>query len=134
MVQLRDDTMLEICCSHALPGQEVFEAVLGWAAAALQCALLESRRGVTGELGELLSGAAMGARPTVVSLPLELGQRRHGAVCLLCSDTARRLSSLDYEILEALADQAALALAASCQRTALNRLEASINAISRQAN
>ncbi|NKF21387.1 GAF domain-containing protein [Solimonas marina] len=133
VVQLRDDTVIEISCAHALAGHAVFEAVLGSAAAALRCALLESRRGLTCAQGELLEGCNDVSRPAVVSLPLELGTSRQGAICLLRSDTERVLSDLDFEILDALADQAALALGASCQRNALNRLEASLNAIGPQS-
>ncbi|HET9864812.1 MAG TPA: GAF domain-containing protein [Steroidobacteraceae bacterium] len=129
VVQLRDDTVLEIACTHALPGQDVLDAVLGNAARALHRALLEARRGLACPRGELLVEPAHAASPAVISLPLELGPRRQGAFCLLRSNTERTLRALDFEILDALADQAALALAASCQRTALSRLEASLNAI-----
>lgn len=129
VVQLRDDTVLEIACAHALPGQDVLDAVLGMAARALHRTLLEASRGLACPRGELLVEPAHMAAPAVVSLPLELGPNRRGAFCLLRKDHERGLSELDFEILEALAGQAALALAASSQRTALNRLEASLSAI-----
>lgn len=129
VVQLRDDTVLEIACAHALPGQEVLDAVLGMAARALHRTLLESSRGLACPRGELLVEPAHVAAPAVISLSLELGPNRRGAFCLLRKDHERGLSELDFEILDALAGQAALALAASCQRTALSRLEASLSAI-----
>lgn len=129
VVQLRDDTVIEIACAHALPGKDVLDAVLGAAARALHCALLETRRGLACPRGELLREPAAAAAPAVISLPLELGHRRRGAFCLLRQDSERSLSELDFEILDALAGQAALALGAACQRTALNRLEASLQAI-----
>ncbi|WP_083930907.1 GAF domain-containing protein [Solimonas variicoloris] len=133
VVQLRDDTVLEIACAHALPGQDVFDAVLGTASRALHCALLEGRRGLACPGGKLLE-ARQQAAPAVISLPLELGARRQGAFCLLREDSDRALNELDFEILDALAGQAALALAAACQRSALNRLEASLNAIGPQTH
>lgn len=134
VVLLRDDTVMEISCAHALPGQAVLDAMLGSAARALHCALLESRRGLACKRGELLDETSKTSCPSVVSLPLELGAHRQGAFCLLRTDAERTLSELDFEILDALAGQAALALAASCQRTALNRLEASLRAIGPQAH
>lgn len=133
VVQLRDDTVMEISCAHALQGQAVLDAMLGNASRALHCALVESRPGLACPRGTLLAEPARSANPAVVSLPLELGSQRQGAFCLLRDDTERQLSELDFEILDALADQAALALGASCQRTALNRLEASLRAIGPQA-
>lgn len=127
VVQVRDDTVLEIACAHALPGQDVLDAVLGMAARALHRTLLESARGLACPRGELLIEPAHVAAPAVVSLPLELGPNRQGAFCLLRKNHERELSELDFEILEALAGQAALALSASCQRTALSRLEASLS-------
>ncbi|MFT4047496.1 MAG: GAF domain-containing protein [Solimonas sp.] len=126
VVQLRDDTVLEIACAHALPGQAVLDAVFGSAARALHRALLDARRGLAGAGGELLAESQQDA-PAVISLPLELGQHRQGAFCLLRENAGRKLSALDFEILDALADQAALALAAACQRSALSRLEASLS-------
>src|SRR3546814_1513075 len=118
-----------MACAHAVPGQEGPDARLGIAARALHRTLLESSRGLAGPRGELLVEPAHAAAPAVISLPLELGPNRCGAFCLLRKDQERGLSELDFEILDALAGQAALALAASCQRTALNRLEASLSAI-----
>lgn len=128
IVQLRDDTVLEIACAHALPGQDVLDAVLGVAARALHRTLLESNLGLACPRGELLIEPAHRSAPAVVSLPLELGPNRQGAFCLLRRNPERGLSELDFEILEALASQAELALAAACQRTALSRLEASLSA------
>src|SRR3546814_20648855 len=52
VVQLRDDTVLEIACAHALPGQEVLDAMLGMAARARNRTLLESSRGLAGRTEE----------------------------------------------------------------------------------
>jgi GAF domain-containing protein len=133
VVQLRDDTVLEIACAHALPGQAVLDAVFGRAARALHSALLDARRGLACSRGELLP-EPLQATPAVISLPLELGQSRQGAFCLLRDNADRSLSELDFEILDALAGQAGLALAAACQRSALSRLEASLHAIAPQAH
>lgn len=127
IVQLRDDTVLEIACTHALGGEAVLDAVFGSAARALHRALLDTARGLAGTEGELLPEPLQSA-PAVISLPLELGVRRRGAFCLLRENSDRQLSGLDFEILDALADQAALALSAACQRSALSQLEASLNA------
>ena len=132
-MQLRDDTVLEIACAHALPGQTVLDAVFGRASRALHRALLDAERALACPRGELLP-APQQAMPAVISLPLELGVHRRGAFCLLRDDSERQLSELDFEILEALAGQAALALAADCQRSALSRLEASLNAIGPQTH
>ncbi|WP_169729280.1 GAF domain-containing protein [Solimonas soli] len=127
VVQLRDDTVLEIACAHALNGEAVLDAVFGRASRALHRALLDAERGLACPRGELLA-EPLQAAPAVISLPLELGVRRQGAFCLLRDNADRKLSALDFEILDALADQAALALAAACQRSALSQLEASLNA------
>ena len=67
--------------------------------------------------------------PAVVALPLELGRNEHGALCMIRNGAPRHLSDLDLEILGALADQAALALRASNQQSALSRLAASLDAL-----
>lgn len=126
-VILRDDTVFEIAGTHVLTSSQVLDSVLGPAAAALHLAIVERRRGLADVDGELLDEPA--ATPVIVSLPLELGQRRRGALCLLRPQATRHLRALDYEILDALAGQAALALGAACQRRALRRLEASLRSL-----
>lgn len=126
-VILRDDTVFEIAGTHVLTSSEVLDSVLGPAAPALHLAMVERRRGLADAEGELFEDQA--ATPAIVSLPLELGQRRRGALCLLRPQATRHLRALDYEILDALAGQAALALGAACQRRALRRLEASLRSL-----
>ncbi len=68
-----------------------------------------------------------GQRPVAVALPLDLGSGLRGTLCLLREDEPRALSELDAEILGALADQAALALRAASQKSALSKLAASLH-------
>ncbi len=128
---LREETTLEIACTRALQPQELLDCLLGVAARALHRTLAWSEPGLADGEGTLLrrtEGTAECGVPAVVSLPLHLGLRQRGALCLMRSGAQRALSELDFEILEALAGQAELALGAASQRCALSRLEASLTA------
>lgn len=108
IVVLRDDQGLDIAARHAMTAVAVLDATLGTAAAALHRALLDCRASTD-------AGCA-------VSIPMNVGAQTCGALCLLRDSDARRLGALDQEILDALAGQAALALAAGGHQLALDRL------------
>ncbi|HEX4895019.1 MAG TPA: GAF domain-containing protein [Solimonas sp.] len=130
VIALREDVALEIACTRAMRQHELLDAVLGPAARALHRTLSEQAIGLADASGQalpMLDGYFEHNAPAVVSLPLEVGPRQRGALCLLRADAPRTLSDLDFEILEALAGQAALALAAASQQNALSRLAASLH-------
>lgn len=129
---LREETTLEVACTRGLPSQELLDLLFGVAARALHSALAKSSKGLGDAEGVLLSETGTipePCAPAVVSLPLDLGSRQRGALCLLRAAEPRTLSELDFEILAALAGQAELALASASQRRALSRLEASLQAV-----
>lgn len=130
-LQTREDAVFEVACSHCLGHAQLLDAVLGRAASALHRALVCGELGLADPTGTALAPASE-APPAVVALPLDLGLRERGVLCLLRSDGPRALSELDLEILGALADQAALALRASNQEWALSKLVASLNALGPQ--
>lgn len=132
-LQTREEAVLEIACAHRIVRDELLEIVLGCAARALQQALVCGQLGLVDDSG-LLPHEAEGKEhaPVVVALPLDLGGGQRGALCLLRSGSPRALSDLDLEILGALADQAALAVRAANQESALSRLAASLHAFAPQ--
>jgi GAF domain-containing protein len=129
-LQMRDQSVLEVACTHRLTRPQVLDALLGHAASALHRALVSGDIGLADGSGLVLATAESENRaPAVVALPLELGRNEHGALCMIRTGEPRHLSDLDLEILGALADQAALALRASNQQSALSRLAASLDAL-----
>lgn len=130
-LQTREDAVFEVACANRLGPTQLLDAVLGRAASALHRSLVFGELGLADPAGSALTPDAEAA-PAVVALPLDLGQRERGVLCLLRDDGPRGLSELDLEILGALADQAALALRASNQECALSKLAASLNAIGPQ--
>jgi GAF domain-containing protein len=133
-LQTRDQSVLEVACTHRLSRPQVLDALLGRAAGALHRALFSGDLGLSDAGGAALPTTESEQRaPDVVALPLELGRGERGALCLIRSGAPRHLSDLDLEILGALADQAALALRASNQQSALSRLAASLDALTKPA-
>lgn len=129
-LQTREDTVIEVACAHQIRQQELLDAVLGRAARALHQALIAHQPGLADRRGMALpslDGSFEENAPAVVALPLELGAGQRGALCLLRSGNPRALRELDLEILGALAEQAALALRAANQQSALSKLAASLN-------
>ena len=72
-------------------------------------------------------GGAEERAPAVLCVPLDLGPQLSGVLCLLRREQPRRLSDLDLEIVQALAEQAALAIGAASHSSALSRLRASLS-------
>lgn len=135
ILQTREDPSLAVVCTHRIGQQDLLGIVLGCAARALHQALVRGGLGLADRLGLIqpqLDGSFEENAPAVVAVPLELGGRQRGVLCLLRADPPRVLSELDVEILEALADQAALALRAANQEFALSRLAASLHAFAPQ--
>lgn len=135
ILQTRDDPSLEVVCAHRVGQQDLLDIVLGCAARALHQALVRGGLGLADRLGLIqpqLDGNFEENAPAVVALPLELGSNQRGVLCLLRADPPRVLSELDVEILEALTDQAALALRAANQESALSRLAESLHAFAPQ--
>lgn len=129
-LQTRDQSILEVACSHRLTRPQLLDVLLGHAAGALHRALVGGAIGlVDGDGLALATDDGENRAPTVVALPLDLGRSERGALCLLSAGAPRHLSDLDLEILGALADQTALALRAANQQSALSRLAASLDAL-----
>jgi GAF domain-containing protein len=132
-LQTREDAVFEVACSHRLGPTQLLDAVLGRASSALHRALVAGELGLAALSGEALAAPGNGdTAPAVVALPLDLGARERGVLCLLRTGNPRALSELDLEILGALADQTALALRAANQECALTKLAASLNAFGPQ--
>lgn len=131
ILQTREDPVLEVVGTHGVKRQDLLDLVIGCASPALHRALIGGELGLADRSGVVqpqLDGSFEENAPAVVALPLELSGRQRGVLCLLRNAPARVLSELDIEILEALADQAALALRAASQESALSRLAASLQA------
>jgi GAF domain-containing protein len=131
---LRDDSTLEVACAQNLQPRQLLDFVLGSAARALHHALTDHVPGLADASGTLLAPAHDGERPSpsIIAMPLELGSRHRGALCLLSGEPPRTLSTLDLEILGALSEQASLAMRAANQHSALSRLAASLRAFTPQ--
>ncbi|MEQ1439634.1 GAF domain-containing protein [Fontimonas sp. SYSU GA230001] len=135
ILQTRDEPALEVVCAHHVSPRDLLDIVLGCAARALHQSLVHGGLGLADRLGLILpqlDGSFEENAPAVVAVPLELGCPQRGVMCLLRADPPRVLGELDIEILEALAEQAALALRAANQQSALSRLAASLHALSPQ--
>lgn len=129
----REGSVLEVAGSRNLRPSEVVDVVLARAAAPVHSALREGRMAAADDKGRALpifDGYFETNTPAVLCVPLDLGLRQSGALCILRHPGARKLSELDLEIVQALAEQAALAIGAACHQTALTRLEASLSAFS----
>lgn len=74
------------------------------------------------------------ATPGILCLPLEPNPRLRGALCLIRRQGAAHLTALDLEIVQALAEQAALTMGAVSHQRALGRLEASLSRLLPAAN
>jgi GAF domain-containing protein len=112
-------------CRHIAPTQAQ-AAVRGRLAGLLERAL----RGepVCGDAaGHALPHGDHAARIATLCLPLSLGAREHGALCLMRRGKLRRIGALDWEILQALGDEAALAIGATRHQSALSELAARLS-------
>ncbi len=130
VLQTGENAGLEVACSHQIRPRELLDMVLGRAARALHEAMIGETLGLADRVGmplPRLDGSFEENAPAVVALPLDLGARQRGVLCLLRTDNPRALSELDLEILQALAEQAALALRAAHQESALSKLAASLH-------
>lgn len=127
ILQTRDNGSLDVACACRIGPKELINAALGRAAPALHQAMTCSSLGLVDREGVVLdSFEQQDNAPVAVALPLDLGSGQRGALCLLREDEPRALSALDAEILGALADQAALAMRAASQESALTKLAASL--------
>ena len=127
----REGSVLEVACARNIRPAEVMDLVLTRAAATVHRALREGQLSGADGAGRpmpVYDGFFEANAPAVLCVPLDLGLRQSGAMCLIRCKNPRRLSELDLEITQALAEQAALAIGAACHHSALTRLEASLNA------
>jgi GAF domain-containing protein len=130
MLVSRENSLLEVAAARNVRPAEVVDVVLARAAGPVHSALREARPAAADERGRplpIFDGYFEANSPAVLCVPLDLGLRQSGALCLLRSSCARKLSELDLEIVQALSEQAALAIGAACNQTALTRLEASLS-------
>ena len=128
----RSSQVYDIACAHNMRPADVINAALCGAAQPLAAALSEKLL-AAGDLAgcsmPLEDGFFEANSPAVLCVPLDLGLE-NGALCLLRKKAPRRVSDLDLEIIQALAEQAALALTAASQSRALTRLQASLTSLS----
>ncbi|HUP90815.1 MAG TPA: GAF domain-containing protein [Solimonas sp.] len=128
----RDSTILEVVCARGIRPREVIDAVLNRAASAVHMALRERTLVFADHSGRtvpVLDGFFEINDAAVLGLPLDLGLRSSGTLCLIRRRGARRVSDLDLEIVQALAEQAALAIGAASHQTALTRLADSLGGL-----
>lgn len=129
----RDETALEAVATYRIRPGEVMDVVLCRAAHPVHLALREHRMAAADADGRALpvyDGNFELNAPAVLCVPLDLGLRQTGALCLMRKTGARNLSELDLEIVQALSGQAELAIGAARCRSALSRLEASLRVLS----
>lgn len=125
----REGSVLEVAGARNLRPSEVVDVVLARAALPLHTALRDGRPAAADDHGRALpvfDGFFENNNPATLCVPLDLGLRQTGALCLLRQSGARKVSELDLEIVQALAEQAALAIGAASHQTALTELEASL--------
>lgn len=118
LIVLREQRQLDIIAAHALTPREVLDLALGLAAPALHRVLLEP---------DDRDADPPDTAAELLAVPVKLGMQNRGALCLWRDAAPRALGALEIEILDALAGQAALALAADSQRDALTQLHAHLN-------
>ena len=129
MLVSREGSVLEVAGARNIRPAEVMDVVLSRAATPVHTALREGRLAAADDSGRSLpiyDGFFETNAPAVLCVPLDLGMRQSGVLCLTRRPAARKLSELDLEIVQALAEQAALAIGAACNQSALTRLEASL--------
>lgn len=127
----REGSVLEVASSRNIRPAEVMDVVLARAASPIHSALREGRLSAIDSRGHTMpvfDGYFEANAPAILCLPMDLGLRQSGTLCLVRKPSgARKLSELDIEIVQALAEQAALAVGAACNQSALSRLEASLS-------
>lgn len=129
----RDEAALEAVATYRMRPGEVMDVVLCRAAHPVHLALRERRLAAADADGRALpvyDGNFELNAPAVLCVPLDLGLKQSGALCMMRKRGARRLSELDLEIVQALSGQAELAIGAERCRSALSRLEASLKVLS----
>ncbi|SFF38406.1 GAF domain-containing protein [Fontimonas thermophila] len=130
ILRSREDAALEVAYAHRIAPRPLLDTVLGPAARVLHRAMVGNAIGMSDRSGAILPCPDPGA--AIVALPLDLGVQQCGVLCLLRSGSLRPLSALDLDILGALAEQAALALRAAQQESALSQLAARLNGLAPQ--
>lgn len=128
----RGGSVLEVAGAHEIHPGEVMSAVLAQASLPIHTALREkilTGGDLQGCVLPLLEGALEQRAPAVLCVPLDLGPRLSGVLCLLRQQQPQKLSDLDLEIVQALAEQAALAIGAASHSSALSRLQASLDTL-----
>ena len=126
----RDERSVEVVASHRIEASEVVHSAFTRAANALQHAFSTGELTCADEAGELMSAptATRGCCPALVCAPLESAMKVSGLLCLQRGHGDKKLSALDVEILQALAEQAGTALAAVRTHDTLSRLNAALQA------
>lgn len=130
IIVARGEALIEVACTHNIRPSEVVDAVTTGARGPVQTALKEkilTAGDIQGAAMPLLDGFFENNSPAILCVPLDLGSRLAGVLCLLRRHPPRRLSDLDLEIVQALAEQAALAIGAATHSSALSRLKASLS-------
>ena len=126
-----DDGELEVAATEGLEPGELGEPEFAGSAGAVEQVLATGRPIVTSDAA---ADALLGGRPSVaaggiralVALPLDASGRRLGALYADSRRPGAVFTELDLEILEALASQAALALAVACLDREVHGLAAAL--------
>lgn len=126
----RGRAALDVAATYAIDAGEVTQTVLAQCARAVNASMLEkimTAGDLHGYVLPMREGAGEEHAPAVLCVPLELNHQQGGVICLLRSQQARRMSDLDLEIVQALAEQASLAIGAASHHSALSRLQDSLS-------
>lgn len=127
-------SILSVAATHNIRPVEVANAVLVQASKPIHAALREKILAAGDLQGCVLPPLHADAcpenrAPAVLCVPLDIGSQQRGVMCMLRQHQPRRLSDLDLEIVQALGEQAALAISAASHSSALQRLQASLTTL-----
>lgn len=126
----RDEHTLEAAATRNIRPAEVMDLILSQAAHPVHVALFDHQLAAADGDGHALpiyDGYFETNTPATLCVPMDLGLRQTGALCVVRHKGARRLSDLDLEIAQALTEQAAVVIAAARHQSALSHLEASLS-------
>ena len=124
----RDQRSVEIAATHRIRPGEILHAAVTRMALAINRAFTDREMTLADRRGELVAppDARNSAAPAWICSPFTSAMRINGVLCVERQARGKRLTELDLEIVQALTDQAATALAAVRTQGALSRLFAAL--------
>lgn len=124
----RDQRSVEIAATHRIRPGEILHAAVTRMSQAINRAFSDREMTLADRRGDLLAApdARQTASPAWICSPFTAAMRISGVLCVERQAKGKRLTELDLEIVQALTDQAATALAAVRTHDALSRLSAAL--------